>query len=153
MRRGERRFSFRAVLAVGLLGSLLFFGCKSGEPSSSSSGFCSGGAVTILDDSQVAPFCLADARPTVTMSASTLNCPIKYPPSTINVICNGGPGDWTDCRFSEFEFSGLSLEVASTFAGEFECDGASGYTAVFSPASAVGEKPASETIRVSFEVR
>ena len=105
----------------------------------------------MLDDSGTRPFCEADAKPSIEMTASTLNCSPKSPTSPIVVNCNGGPGDWSQCEFEEFTFGGLSLDVASTFSGEFLCGGISSYTVVFEPASELGTKSDHPTVKVYFE--
>ena len=150
IRNRKSRF-LRLGLTGLLLGTILVLGCSSSDPSGGS-GFCSGGSVMMLDTGVVLPYCRADAKPTVSITASSLNCPSKQPTAPIVVDCDGGPGDWTSCRFAEFEFKGLGLQSPSNFSGRFSCEGAEDRIAVFDPVSAVGADPVSQTINVSFQV-
>ena len=77
--------------------------------------------------------CSASEMPTIKMSGGTLSCPPKQADSQIVVRCSGTSGAYQNCKFDEFDFTGLSLLSPTTFTGEFVCGTETARPAVFTP--------------------
>ena len=132
MNESSRSHIVRGLVVAGAIGMMLSLGCPSGEPSGGSGGSCSGGSVTMIQMNS-GHDCPASEKPTISMTGSTLSCPLKSPASPIMVSCSGSPGAYQNCKFDEFDFTGLSLLSPTTFAGEFVCGTETARPAVFTP--------------------
>ena len=128
----NRSHRVRGLVIASAVGMMLSLGCPSGEPSGGSDGSCSGGSVRMTPKTS-GHSCAASELPTITMRGSTLPCPTKSPASKIVVSCSGSSGDYRDCTFDAFDFTGLSLLSPITFEGEFVCGSNSALEARFSP--------------------
>ena len=143
----------RGLVVASAIGMMLSLGCKSGEPSGGSDGACSGGTVEMVQIYS-GHSCSAIDMPTVTMEASTLNCPVvKRPASSIAMDCSGSASEWERCKFYSFEFTGLSLLSPVTFEGAFHCGSDPALIAQFSPNQIPGKaNPPPTEIEVDFVV-